>query len=203
MAMSKYKLTFPKTKISITQNTLTFYIGHIKSRLPSILYFKFYGYDLKNNLISEYTSDRWVITTEYTEQYETFTVPFTTDKNVEDLDTYQMEVYLIGVDSEKPLYMNKLQLNEGDKIEYHTPNEEQTDVQIGLRNTLFANIYNNNGNFLQIIRPNQESFTLKKLTPSKTTILAPHLDSEPDIDNATAIFYEYMYQKEQVIGVEK
>lgn len=202
-ALSKYKLTFPVTQIRTSNNQLTFSIGKIKSRTPSVIYFKFYGYDLHKTLITEYTSNRWVITSEYTKQYETFELDFEEGYESGDLDTYQIELYLIGIDSENPLYFNHLQLNIGEDKEYHVPNESLQNIAIGFNNTSYVNLYDNSDTFLQIIRPQHEGFSTIQLTPSQCTILVPHLPNESEFDNPVALFYEYMYQTEQIIGVEK
>jgi len=199
----KYKLTFKRTQIRVNEDTLTFSIGQIKSRTMSVVYFKFKGYDLRNTLISEYTSNRWVITSAYSLKYDTFTIPLNTGYTVEDIDTCVIEMYLIGIDSENPLYFNKIQLNEGEYKEYNKPNDAKNNVAVGFHTNKYVNLYDTSENFLQVIRPNGEAFTTETLTPSKTTILAPHLPNESTFDTPTAIFYEYMYMTEQVIGVEK
>ena len=206
MAITKYVLTFPRTEIRIDENLLTFSIGKIKSRMPSVLYFKFNGYDLRGNLITEYTSNRWAITTEYSRQATTFELTFNTINNIQqtvaDLDTFEIQLYLLGVDSENPLYFNELQLNKGEDTEYHQPNSAVKDVPIGFNHNNYANLYSGD-NYLQIIRPYKDDITSNQLLRSQKTIIAPHLPNESEFDNAVALLYEYMYQKEQIIGVEK
>lgn len=230
----KYKITFPVTKVDITEvypyppvheedgkmvipapqqirvndDDLTFSIGHIKTRNnPCVVYFKFYGYDYHKNLIAEYTSSRWVVSTEYTSKYETFTVPYQeiegSTTHYSDLDHFYMEFYMIGVDSENPLYFNNLQLNQGDLKDYHKPNDEVNNITIGFNNNTYANVYDETDVFLQVIRPNNEDFTTEELTKSQMTILAPHLPNESTFDDPLNIFYEFMYMTEQRIGVEK
>lgn len=205
----KYKLTFPCTKTRIDLDNLTFTIGKIKSRTPSVVYFKFYGYDLYDNLVCEHTSNRWVITNSYTEKSETFTLTYNTNPRTQqsfdcfDIDRYIIELYLIGINSENPLYMNHLQLNQGDKKEYHYPSEILQKIPIGFNNNSYVNLYGTQDNFLQIIRPVHVDFNTEELTPAQTTILAPHLPNETNFDNPVALLYEFMYMTEQRIGVEK
>lgn len=196
---------FDRFPIRVTDEQLTFSIGNIKSREISVAYFKFYGYDLRGNLLCEYTSPRWVILTEYSKQSHTFNVKelLSEDKDITDIDSFYMEMYTIGVDSENPLYMNQLMLANGTKDEYHRTNEEKTGVSVGFNNNRFINLYDTSNTFLQIIRPVKEAITTETLTPSQCTILVPHLDTESEWDSSTAILYEYMYQIEQVIGIEK
>ena len=199
----KYKLTFPKTQIRVNTNQLTFSIGKIKSRTPSVVYFKFIGYDLHNTEITNYTSPRWVITTNYARKFKTFNLTFSTGYTIDDLDTFVIELYAIGIDSENPLWFNHVQLNHGEDTDYHTPNEEKQNITIGFNKTSYVNLYDTTETYLQIIRPNKEAFTTEELSKSQGTIIAPHLPNESEFDNPTALMYEYMYQTEQKIGVEK
>lgn len=199
--LNKYILTFPVTPVKLDSDELTFSIGNIKSREPSVVFFKFYGYDIHNNLIETYTGDRWVILDHYQEHYETWNLSV----EYEEIDHYYIELYLIGINSENPLYFNHLMLTdkEYEAGEWHQPNDVINDVKIGFKNNIFVNLYDLSDNYLQIIRPNKEDLTTSQLLPSQTTILAPHLENESEWDNPVKVFYEYMYQIEQRIGVEK
>lgn len=212
----KYKLTFPKTQIRITNPELDFMIGNIKSRQISVAYFKFYGFDYHNNQIVDYTSERFMVTTSYRRVDNVFNLKdlFYEDERysderkytVADLDNYFIEMYLIGIDSENPLYMNHLMLCEydgDDEKEWHSTNEEKEEVEVGFSQNCYANLYNNDDTFLQLIVPNKERMTTTKILPSQNVILVPHIPNESTWDNPINIFYEYMYQIEQRIGVEK
>lgn len=213
----KYKLTFPvkdgeinPAQIRVTDSKLTFSIGHIKTRLnPAVIYFIFYGFDYHKTKICEYTSDRMVVSTEYTQKHVTFDIPFfqkpnsTKYYNTSDLDNYCFDIILIGVDSENPLYLNHIQLEEGDFTEYHKPNEEINNVKIGFNRNSYVNLYDMSETYLQVIRPNHEDITSEQLTKSQMTILAPHLPNESVHDDPLKVFYEFMYMTEQRIGVEK
>ena len=214
----KYKLTFPvkdgeisPAQIRIDKNSdLTFSMGKIKSRRnPCVVYFKFYCFDYHGNKIAEYTSDRWVITTEYTPKHSTFTIPYEQKPDSEeyydgtDLDDYYMELYMIGVDSENPLYFNNIQLNEGDLLDYHQPEKLMDNIQIGFNNNYYCNLYDSTDSFLQVIRPYHDGFSTKSLGKSQMTVLIPHLPNETIFDDPINLFYEYMYMTEQKIGVEK
>lgn len=197
--ITKYKLTFIEAPIRVSDDKLTFLIENIKSREISVLYFKFYGYDVHSILIEEYTSSRWVITPEYSKKSETWDLT----ASPKELDHYVIEMYLLGVNSENPLYMNHLQLNEGEELEYHKPNDTRKNVSVGFFNNQTINLYDLSENFLQIIRPYKEGLTTEELSKSQMTILAPHLENETEFDDPAALFYEYMYMVEQIIGVEK
>ena len=199
----RYRLTFKETQVRISDEQITFTIGQIKSRSMSVVYFKLYAYDLRKTLIGEYTNERWVITSEYREKTKTFEVPLISGHDPQDIDTVIIELYTIGIDSENPLYFNHVMLNSGTYLDYQQPNESVGNVEVGFKNNKYVNLYDNSEGFLQIIRPTGEAFTTEKLTASQDTILAPHLPNESEFDNPTALFYEYMYMVEQVIGVEK
>ena len=191
-----------KIQIRIKSEQLTFSIGNIKCRNQAVIYFKFYGFDYHNTLITEYTSERWLITSNYEQEYETFNLTFVKGKDYRDLDNCYMEIYTLGIDSENPLYFNRLQLNNGELEDYHTPNEEIINTNIGFNKNRYINLYDED-NILQVIRPNHEDISTEQLTSSQKTILAPHLPNESKWDDPVAIFYEFMYMTEQKIGVEK
>ena len=211
--------TIPKpAQIRVSDKELTFSIGQVRSRTPSVMYFKFYGYYYRGtDPIIEYTSPRWVITSEYTLKSHTFNIAElcesipqsvlngfdVTKLTVEDIDHYYIELYTVGINSENPLYMNHIQLNEGQYKDYHQPNDSILDVKIGYNNTYSLNLYDSSDTYLQIIRPNREDLSTSTLTPSQRTILVPHLPNESEWDNPANIFYEFMYQTEQRIGSEK
>lgn len=201
----EYKLTFKEAPIQLNEDELTFSIGKIKCRTVAVVYFKFYAYSVRGLQIVEYTSPRWVITEQYVQKSSTFTVSDYLAENydIEDLNTYKIEMYLININSENPLYFNHLQLNEGELKDYHQPNEAITDVSIGFKNNSYVNLYSNDETFLQVIRPRHEAFSTTELSSSQMTILAPHIEHENNFDDPLSLFYEFMYQTEQIIGVEK
>lgn len=230
----KYKLTFPVQKVDIAEvypyppikeegdkmiipapyqirvndDDLTFSIGNIKTRnSPAVIYFKFYGFDYHKNLIAEYTSDRMVVTTEYQQLAQTFTVPYEGTPSptaaYSDLDHFYIEIFMFGVDSENPIYFNHLQLNQGELLDYHKPNDMKPNVSVGFYRNSSINLYDDSEIFLQVIRPNKEDITTESLTKSQMTILAPHLPYESTFDDPVNLFYEFMCMTEQRIGVEK
>lgn len=204
MSEIEYHLKFPVTSILFTETTLTFSINHIKSRLTSILYFKLYCYSkhLNNDsepdtLIYTYNSPRWVIDTEYKRRSLTFEIP----EDIVDKTAYtQIELIAIGINSENPLYFTECMLNEGEDIGYHQPAEQIVRV-VGLKNSRYINLYNNDGNYLQVIRPMGDNLTTNVLTKSTCSVLAPHFHDEEDIDDPVNIFLEFINQTEQRIDV--
>jgi hypothetical protein len=194
----EYHLIFPKTQIQFDATQLTFSIEHIKSRFTSVLYFILRCYDKDDNLIYAYKSPRWVIDTIYKRRFKTFDI----GGNIVDETVYtQLELVSVGTSSENPLYFNGLMLNTGKDLGgHHTPNEQVTR-SVGFINTRFANLYNVDGNFLQVIRPSGKAFTTDRLEKDGCTVIAPHFYDEDDVDDPINIFYEFINQTEQRIDV--
>ena len=76
-------------------------------------------------------------------------------------------------------------------------------MKVGFAENKYINLYGDDDTYLQIIRPVGEDISTSQLTPSQTTIIAPHLPEESTFDDPVSIFYEFMYMNEQIIGVEK
>ena len=228
--MLQYKLKLPIQRRNFESTDFTFSIGHIRSRRPSVMYFILHCYDVTATktideetgefiytgeiLIDDnpvYTSDRTVIGTSYGDEpsyINTFSIPakYTKDGKQRDLieDTfyYVLEIITLGVDSENPLYFNRLMLQEGEEYNgYHDPSERSNSHSIELTSNLYANIYNFDGDYLQVIRPNKESFRTDELGKAKYTILAPHFEDDDGVDGHVAVFLEAMNQTEQRIDV--
>lgn len=194
----QYHILFPKQNILFSRNDLTFSIDHIRSRIPSVVYMNFHCFNNDDELIYTYTGDRWVIGTVYEHRECYFELA---DDIIEDTVYTQIELVCMGIDSENPLYFNKAMLQEGVFKEYHKPSEEQLSVLVGFHNNTFANLYKDDGDYLQVIRPNSESIHTDKLDKGQVTILAPHFDDDKDFDSDVAVFIEAMNQREQTIDV--
>ena len=215
----QYHLLFPRTNIQFSDGDLTFSINNIRSRRPSVLYFHLHCFDMDGKLIkldsnekvidssdaeayanghTVYTSDRWVIGTVYEHRESSIDL----SDEVVDKTTYtQIEIITMGIDSENPLYFNEVMLQQGTFKEYHTPSEVITSLAIKLNNSYYANLYKDNGDYLQVIRPNREPFQTDRLNKAELTILAPHFADDEDFDDDVAVFIEAMNQREQTIDV--
>ena len=196
--MVDYHLLLPKITIGFGMNDLTFSINKIRSRKPSVLYFRFHCFNMSEELIYTYNSSRWVIGTVYEHREEEFSL---TDEVIEATTYAQIELVLLGVDSENPLYFTEVMLQNGDFKEYHQPSEVATSLPIKFNNNTYANLYKDDGDYLQVIRPNKEPLHTNMLDKSKITILAPHFDDDKDFDDDVAVFIEAMNQREQTIDV--
>ena len=146
----QYHILFPKTQILFGKNDLTFSIDNIRSRRPSVLYFHLHCFDMDGDLIkldgngkiidktsegyanghTVYTSARWVIGTVYEHRESYFEI---SDEVIENTVYTQIEIVTMGIDSENPLYFNKVMLQEGVFKEYHQPSEVETSLLVGDR----------------------------------------------------------------------
>ena len=154
-----------------------------------------------------YTSERTVIGTAYGDEpsyRDSFTIPstFVVDGKTKDIieESFYMMIELVtlGIDSENPLYFNEMMFQEGLNYNgYHEPMEmdKMNDHRIELPTSLYANLYDYDDNYLQVISTNQ-------LSKAQYTILAPHFSEEDvEIDGHIAVFLEAMNQTEQRIDV--
>ena len=215
---SQYHILLPKIDSQIYQNDLTFSINHIKSRYPSVLYFHLHCFDMDDDLIkvdgngtiidktsqeyangtTVFTSDRWVIGTVYEHRESPIEL---TNEVIEETAYIQIELILMGINSENPLYFNEIMLQNGTFKEYHQPSEVQTSMLVRFDKNCYVNMYSNDGNYLQVIRPNKDELHTDVLNKSKVTILAPHFEDDADFDDDVAVFIEAMNQREQTIDV--
>ena len=215
MSLHQISLKFPKTRVRFDETDLSFAIYNIKSREPSVVYFKLHTFDMGDREIYyddevkfvgdtdnvAYSSDMWVIGTEYSTKHTDFSLA---DELVEQTAFSQIEMVLIGIDSENPLFFNKAMFKMGDFGEYHKPLEVQDSQLVKLNKNIFANLFDKDDNFLQVIRPvGNKNFKTDMLTRNECTVLAPHLNNESDLDSPTNLMVEFVNQTEQTITIQK
>ena len=198
MSNSITRIIFDKQKVEFSDTELTFSIGHIKSRNVSAVYFVMNLYDFEENLIHQYISDRWIIGQAYVRKHTTFTIP---QEIINKAFYMQMELNAVGVSSENPLYFNEVMLNEGEYKKYHDNSKKKKSIKIKFNKSSYANLYNEDGKFLQVIRPAQGDIFTNKITASEVTVLAPHLEDEEYEDSPVNLFFEYINQREQRVDV--
>lgn len=198
MSEINYRIIFPKTEVMFEKSSLTFTINHIKSRYLSTLYFILHCFDKYDTEIFTYTSPRWVITTEYTTKTRTFELG---NDLFDDIAYTQIELRTANITSENPLYFNQIMFNEGEYEEYSIPYAQIKNADVYCNNTRYVNMYDNTGNYLQVIRPNGEPLKSDCLSKSPCTVIAPHLEGETDVDDPINIFMEFINQKDQRIDV--
>lgn len=199
MVEEEYHIKFPKIQVNFSRPELLFLINQVKSRHPSVLYFKLHCYDKTDTKIYTYTSPRWAVSDEYRKKTRIFEL----SKDIYEKVLYtQIELISLGNSSENPLYFTECMFAEYDgELDYHKPNEAITHLEVGLLNSRYINLYDNDGNFLQVIRPDGKNIFTDRLSASTCTVLAPHLSEESDIDDPVNVFLEFINQTEQRIDV--
>lgn len=195
----EYLIKLPKADAYFMDDDLSFSIGNIRSRETSTLYFILELFDMSDNLIYTYTSERWVIDTVYSSRHRDFKIPSEfTDMSAK----YQITLIASGISSENPLYFNNIMFREGEwDGEYHQTDEYITEYEIQFNKSSYANLYSPNGTYLQVIRPSKAKLHTNKLDKCICTVLAPHLEYETDVDSPVAVFLEFINMTEQRIDV--
>ena len=203
-----YSVKFPVTQVLFDDEDVTFSIERIKSRLPSIFYFILHGYGLKytpenpHEILVDgnplYTSPRALVGTDYQRYIHEFSI----NKDVlEEVAFTQIELRLLGITSENPLYFNGAMLQDEPYDTYHSPEEEIISTSVNFQNNSYANLYQKNGDYLQVIRPTKTKFLTDKLLACECTVLAPHFEDDIGFDDDIAVFMEFLNQTNQKTGV--
>ena len=203
--MSIFHLTFPKFQKNFTSHDVSFSIGNIKSRTPSVAYFVLHCYNYRGEeiLVNDkpfYIGDRFVITSSYQSYIKSFEIP---EEILSQSYEFEIELVLMGLTSENPCWFNGVMFETGDHTEYHKPNDTFGEIDVLFKNNNYAVLYGVDGKGLQVIRPYGDKFTTKTLTKSKYTILAPHLETEPATDTPSRLMMEFINQTEQYIQIRK
>lgn len=203
--MSIFHLKFPRVQKNFDATLLSFSIENIKSRVASVGQMILHCYNYQGNeIIIEgkpvHVGKRFVITSKYQQHVEEISISANTLSN-----TYEFEIELIlyGITSENPCWFNNLMLETGTHIEYHKPEDAFDESDIIFKNNNYAVLYTTTHHGLQVIRPELDKITTKKLLKSKYTILAPHLDDEPATDTPSRLMMEFVNQTEQYITIKK
>lgn len=222
----EYHLIFPITQTFLLDDTLTVSVENMMSRVPTVVYFMIHCLDKDKDIITTYTTDRWTIGSEWEANWDSVvigedfsnleTLLFIHDQNngklidwnlnqdvQRDTSYIQLEMVVLGVTSENPLYFNKIMLKEGEYDGYHSPKELVPEFSVSFVNNTYALFLDDDDTYLQVIRPNKNSLTTKVLTASDVTVIAPHLTNESPFDDPINVLYEFMDQREQEIGMEK
>lgn len=197
-----YKIKFPKVQMKMEDsNIVSFSINYMKSRFASVVEVVLKTYKVDDS-ISQTLKHRWAVDESYDRYFHNFTI-----NNPNKIKYVELELRLYNITSENPLWFTECMLSNqavDDETDYHIPNETQQNLNIRFVNNNYANLYSDDGVFLQVIRPDRTPITTNSiLRTDKYTILAPHIESESEWDNPINLFYEVMNQKEQTINIEK
>ena len=186
----------PMTEVRFSSDRVTFSFEHIKSRYPSVVYFRLYCYDLDKQHIATYTSSRKFVDAEW----QSISLPLTVPQNNHIAFT-QIRLIFDGIVASNPVYFNGLMFEEGEHDGYHRPNEKVKNTPINFKDNKYVNLYNPSDSYLQVIRPNKDKIHTDKIDGSNCTVLAPHFSDDEDFDDDVAVFFEFANQREQTIDV--
>ena len=221
MSQEEIYIKFPKIKAQFNEGINTFVINQMKCRTVSVVYMILHCYNLNDEEILTdcepyYIGERWVVDetwSSYIEEIQVLDDSETTPTGkyipkdialrIKDI---QIELVLINVDDDNPLYFTECMFlnKEYDPTEgYHAPEEAVIEASVEFVNNSYANLYNRNGDYLQVMRPaDKASFLTTKLTKNECTVLAPHIVGEDKVDKPENLFLEFLYQTEQTVNIK-
>lgn len=192
-----FKIQFPVWNAKFVNNDFVFSIQNIKSRYPSVVYFKLSLFDMDKKLLSIHFSNHQIVTT----KYKTVLMDLSVD-SVRRVAYYQLELIFDGLDDDNTCSFNGLMFEEAPYTGYHRPNEIKENVPINFRNSKYVNLYNGD-TYLQVIRPNKDKIHTTVLDASECTVIAPHFSDDADVDDDVSVFFEFCNQREQSIDILK
>ena len=199
-------ILFPavSNQFNIVDNSFT--INEMKCRTVSVVYFIAHAYEVNGNeiLINNqplHVGERWAVDETWSSYTENFNIP---SEILSNINKVQIELVLINVDDANPLYFTECMLANTPFTDYFDNNESISNADIGFINNAYVNLYTNDqeGDYLQIIRPYKTPFTNSTLAKSKCTVLAPHIASENYTDKPQNIFFEFLNQTEQETNIK-
>ncbi len=201
----EYHLLFPKVDAVLDNTLINFVIENMKCQSSAVVYYKLHCFDLQGNeiLVNNrplIVGERWIVDEEYSSYIDT---SYLEESDLHNINKLQVELIMINVNDNNPLLFNHIMLsNKEYDGSFHSHDELIEEANIGFNKNRYVNLYTNKTeNYLQIIRPNGDHFTTKKLLASEYTILVPHLENEEEIDNPSNILMEYINQTEQTTNI--
>lgn len=182
-----------------TSGKITLSIGNIKSTDPIVGRIGLYGYLPNKVQEGSIFSPKFPISNVYESQHFTFDVD---EVFAPTIGYVRMGLTFYGISDSTEVRFNHLMMNEGEYSKYHPPLDAIEESQVYLNNNFYVGLYTSDTqNYLQIIRPHYDNFSTKKLTKSKCTVLAPHLENEQKEDSPANLGLEYMMMNDQVINI--
>jgi len=197
--MKRYTLTTDLIRKNFSNRMVTFSVEHIRGDDILMVRPILKLYSSGKSYITQYASNWWVVTKDYTQKYHTFRINENTLNNTA---YYQISLLVDGLSARNRLYFNHMQLAEGGERKYHQPETDIPKSDIHFTTNFYANLYTSSEeNYLQVIRPYYNNIDTETITKSKVTVLAPHLANEDDCDSPANIGLEYMNSTDQVIEI--
>ena len=204
----KLALNFPSSSqyLKKPSNQFSLYIGNIDVGNETSITIKARGFDengaihLDNNLqygIWE-SSQTFTVNSNTTELRATF--------DCIDKVKYIDFVVIFNTNAQSTITMNKLMCHDGDSEpnwNVDTSIRNANKVQITFDETYYANLYNEYSPLgLCIIRPNQNPLTLRNISASDETVLAPYMKKATEWDKPNQVFLEYLNANRQIIDID-
>lgn len=204
----KLAVNFPSTSAYLKKpsNTFSLYIGKIDVDTQTSITIKARGFD-ENGAIHTKEGIQYGLW----EQTQTFTVnsstkdlraSFTCTDEVEYIDF----VVIFNTNAQSHIRMTQLMCHEGNTepswdVDYSIINAN--NITIMFDETYYANLYDEIAPIgLCVIRPLKTPFTLRELSASKETVLAPYMKKCKEWDKPKNVFLEYLNSKAQKIDIE-
>lgn len=177
---------------------LTFQINNLNSTNLTIIRPFIKLYETQNGTPFKTIKGNNIIATKVRKNYN---IPFQlTDE--EEHKTKYISIEL-RFDDTYDITFNHLMLYQGTNKKYTEPDSELPEELIGFKNNYYCLLFNKNDNgYLQVIRPEYDHITTKKLSMGNVTVLVPHLETEDNIDRHDVIGLEYMNSTDQVIKIK-
>lgn len=201
-------LNFPSSSqyLKKPSNQFSLYIGNIDVGNETSITIKARGFDengaihLDNNLqygIWE-SSQTFTVNSGTTELRATF--------DCIDKVKYIDFVVIFNTNAQSTIIMNQLMCHDGDSEpnwNVDTSIRNANKVQITFDETYYANLYNEDSPVgLCIIRPNQNPLTLRNISASDETVLAPYMKKANEWDKPQQVFLEYLNANRQIIDID-
>jgi len=201
-------LNFPSSSqyLKKPSNQFSLYIGNIDVGNETSITIKARGFD-ENGAIHLDNNLQYGIW----ESSQTFTVNSNTTElraTFDCIDTvkYIDFVVIFNTNAQSTIIMNQLMCHEGDSEpnwDIDTSIRNANKVQITFDETYYANLYNEDSPVgLCIIRPNQNPLTLRNISASDETVLAPYMKKANEWDKPNQVFLEYLNANRQIIDID-
>jgi hypothetical protein len=203
MTQLEYHIKFPKARCLFNELKATFSIGKAKCRTVAIIYPIIHCFNPSGTLINSIIGTRGVVDETWSPYHYTFEL---TEKQRNDIAEIQIELVMLNVSNDNSLKFTECMLKDGEYTaeEYFAPDDDVSEVTVEFPRNTYVNLYSNNqeGDYLQIIRPDRTRITNQKLLKADTTVLVPHLAGETELDKPINIYMEYINQTEQTTNIK-
>ena len=204
----KLALNFPSSSqyLKKPSNQFSLYIGNIDVGNETSITIKARGFD-ENGAIHLDNNLQYGIW----ESSQTFTVNSGTTEIRATFDCIDQVKYIdfviiFNTNAQSTIIMNQLMCHDGDSEpnwNVDTSIRNANKVQITFDETYYANLYNEDSPVgLCIIRPNQNPLTLRNISASDETVLAPYMKKANEWDKPNQVFLEYLNANRQIIDID-